>query len=175
MSAKLASADPTPVGPAPSGHHVLTVLVENKSGVLSRVAGLFSRRGFNIFSLAVSPTNDARFSRMTIVVDAEDTPLEQVVKQLHKLIPVIKITELRAGTGIERELLLAAVEIDTSKRHQVLELANLFSAQIAAVTSSSMVISLAGTPDDLDAFTVLLEPFEVLELQRTGRVALTRP
>ena len=106
-----------------AAHHILTVTVENKPGVLSRVAGLFSRRAFNIFSLAVSPTDDERFSRMTIVVDAESAPLEQVVKQLNKLIPVIKITEVAPGDGVERELLLLTVQATPEVRGQVTELA----------------------------------------------------
>src|SRR5689334_24820712 len=100
-------------------HHILTVLVENKPGVLSRVAGLFSRRAFNIFSLAVSPTEDDRFSRTTIVVDAESAPLEQVVKQLNKLIPVIKITELSSGEGVEREMMLVTVRATSELRSHV--------------------------------------------------------
>ncbi|HET9730138.1 MAG TPA: acetolactate synthase small subunit, partial [Acidimicrobiia bacterium] len=103
------------------GHHILTVLVENKAGVLSRVAGLFSRRGFNIFSLAVSPTDDERFSRITMVVDAESAPLEQVVKQLNKLIPVIKITELAVEEGVERELMMVTAKAAADARSQVTE------------------------------------------------------
>ena len=107
-------------------HHILTVLVENKFGVLSRVAGLFSRRGYNIYSLAVSPTEDERFSRMTVVVDAESSPIEQITKQLNKLIPVIKIVELGPDEGVERELMLATVKAGAETRSQVTELASIF-------------------------------------------------
>jgi len=108
-------------------HHILSVLVENKFGVLSRVAGLFARRGFNIVSLAVSPTEDERFSRMTIVVDAESSPLEQITKQLNKLIPVIKIAELAADEAVERELMLVTVKATAEARSQITELASIFS------------------------------------------------
>src|SRR2546426_11015560 len=113
-----------------SQHHILSVLVENKFGVLSRVAGLFSRRGYNIFSLAVSPTDDERFSRMTIVVDAESAPLEQVVKQLNKLVPVIKITEVAPSEGVERELMMVTVRATADARSQVTELTAIFEARI---------------------------------------------
>src|SRR5438270_9683636 len=111
-------------------HHILTVLVENKPGVLSRLTGLFSRRGFNIFSLAVSPTEDERFSRTTIVVDAESAPLEQVVKQLNKLIPVIKITELASAEGVEREMMMVTVKASSEQRSQLTELSAIFEAKI---------------------------------------------
>ena len=114
-------------------HHILSVLVENKFGVLSRVAGLFARRGFNIYSLAVSPTEDERFSRMTIVVDAESAPLEQVTKQLNKLIPVIKIVELPPDEAVERELMLVTVKATAEVRSQVTELASIFEAKIVDV------------------------------------------
>ena len=114
-------------------HHILTVLVENKFGVLSRVAGLFSRRGYNIYSLAVSPTDDERFSRMTVVVDAESSPIEQITKQLNKLIPVIKINELGPDEGVERELMLATVKAGPEVRSQVTELASIFEARIVDV------------------------------------------
>src|SRR5260221_582100 len=114
-------------------HHILSVLVENKFGVLSRVAGLFARRGFNIVSLAVSPTEDERFSRMTIVVDAESSPVEQIVKQLNKLIPVIKITELAPEQGVERELMLVTVRASSEARSHVTELSAIFEARIAAI------------------------------------------
>ena len=155
-------------------HHILTVLVENKPGVLSRVAGLFSRRAFNIFSLAVSPTEDDRFSRTTIVVDAESAPLEQVVKQLNKLIPVIKITELSAGEGVEREMMLVTVRATSELRSHVTELTAIFEAKIVDVGYDAMTIMLAGEPDKLDAFADLLRPFGIVELQRTGCIALPK-
>jgi acetolactate synthase-1/3 small subunit len=156
------------------GHHILTVLVENKAGVLSRVAGLFSRRGFNIFSLAVSPTDDERFSRMTMVVDAESAPLEQVVKQLNKLIPVIKITELAVEDGVERELMMVTVKAAADARSQVTELTAIFEAKIVDVGFDSMTIMVAGEPDKLDAYSDLLKPYGIVEIQRTGRIALPK-
>ena len=137
-------------------HHILSVLVENKFGVLSRVAGLFARRGFNIVSLAVSPTEDERFSRMTIVVDAESAPLEQITKQLNKLIPVIKIAELRADQAVERELMLVTVKATAEARSQITELASIFQARIDDVGHDAMTIQVAGTPEKLDAMTDLL-------------------
>jgi acetolactate synthase I/III small subunit len=155
-------------------HHILSVLVENKFGVLSRVAGLFSRRGYNIFSLAVSPTEDERLSRMTIVVDAESAPLEQVTKQLNKVIPVIKITELTPDDAVERELMLATVKAGAETRSQVTELAAIFEAKIVDVGYDAMTLMVSGTPDKLDALSDLLAPFGIVESQRTGRIALPK-
>ena len=155
-------------------HHILSVLVENRAGVLSRVAGLFSRRGFNIFSLAVSPTDDERFSRMTIVVDAESAPLEQVTRQLDKLINVVDIQELSEGDAVERELMLATVAADVASRGQVTELAAIFEAKILDVGTDALTVMCAGTPDQLDAMEELLRPFGITDLQRTGRIALPR-
>jgi acetolactate synthase I/III small subunit len=155
-------------------HHILSVLVENKFGVLSRVAGLFSRRGYNIFSLAVSPTEDDRYSRMTVVVDAESAPLEQVTKQLNKLIPVIKITELAGDDAVERELMLVTVKATAELRSQITELASIFEAKILDVGYEAITLLVAGTPDKLDAFTDLVRPYAIAELQRTGRIALPK-
>jgi acetolactate synthase I/III small subunit len=155
-------------------HHILSVLVENKFGVLSRVAGLFSRRGYNIFSLAVSPTEDERLSRMTIVVDAESAPLEQVTKQLNKVVPVIKITELSPDEAVERELMLITVKGTAEARSQVTELAAIFEAKIVDVGYDAMTLMVAGTPDKLDALSDLLAPFGIVESQRTGRIALSK-
>jgi acetolactate synthase I/III small subunit len=155
-------------------HHILSVLVENKFGVLSRVAGLFSRRGYNIFSLAVSPTEDERLSRMTIVVDAESAPLEQVTKQLNKVVPVIKITELTPDEAVERELMLATVKAGAEARSQVTELAAIFEAKIVDVGYDAMTLMVSGTPDKLDAISDLLAPFGIIESQRTGRIALPK-
>ena len=155
-------------------HHILSVLVENKFGVLSRIAGLFSRRGYNIYSLAVSPTEDERFSRTTIVVDAESAPLEQVTKQLNKLIPVIKITELSAQDAVERELMLVTVKASAELRSQITELASIFEAKILDVGFDALTLMVAGAPDKLDAFTDLLRPYNIVELQRTGRIALPK-
>jgi acetolactate synthase-1/3 small subunit len=158
----------------PVQHHILSVLVENKFGVLTRVAGLFARRGFNIYSLAVGPTEDERFSRMTIVVDAESAPIEQVTKQLNKLIPVIKIVELAPADAVERELMLVTVKATAEARSQITELASIFEAKIDDVGYDALTIVVAGPPEKLDAMTDLLQPFGIVELQRTGRVALPK-
>jgi acetolactate synthase-1/3 small subunit len=155
-------------------HHIYSILVENKFGVLSRISGLFARRGFNIVSLAVSPTEDERFSRMTIVVDAASAPLEQITKQLHKLIPVIKVTELPPTDAVERELMLVTVKATSDARSQITELAAIFEARIEDVGYDALTIQVAGRPDKLDAMTDLLTPFGIVELQRTGRIALPK-
>jgi acetolactate synthase-1/3 small subunit len=155
-------------------HHILTVLVENKSGVLARVSGLFSRRGYNIESLAVAPTDDERFSRITIVVDADSAPIEQITKQLFKLISVVKISELEPSSAVERELLMATVRADAASRSQVIELVGVFEGKIIDVGSEGLTVMLAGQPTKLDDFEDLLRPFGISDIQRTGRVALPR-
>ena len=155
-------------------HHILSVLVENKPGVLARISGLFSRRGFNIFSLAVSPTDDDRVSRMTIVVDVESTPLEQITKQLNKLINVIKINELHPTDAVERELMLVTVSADGESRSHVTELGAIFEAKIVDVGYDSMTLMIAGQPDKLDAMEDLLRPYGIEEIQRTGEIALPK-
>jgi acetolactate synthase-1/3 small subunit len=155
-------------------HHTLVVLVENKAGVLARVASLFARRGFNIFSLAVAPTEDDRFSRITIVVDVASAPLEQIVKQLNKLVNVIKISELDPRRSVERELLIATVRAPQETRSHVTEIVNIFEGKIIAVAESVLTVSLEGHPDKLDDFEDLLDGYGIVELQRTGRVALPK-
>jgi len=155
-------------------HHVLSVLVENRSGVLARVASLIARRGFNIFSLAVAPTDDPRFSRITLVVDVESSPLEQVTKQLDKLVHVVEITELDPRTSVERELLLCTVAADASVRGQVVDLVQIFDAKILSVGIDCLIVSLEGNPQKLDDFEDLLRAYGIVELQRTGRVALPK-
>jgi acetolactate synthase-1/3 small subunit len=155
-------------------HHTLSVLVENRAGVLARVSGLFARRAYNIHSLAVAPTDDERFSRITIVVDAESAPLEQVTKQLFKLIDVVKISELHPADSIERELLLATVKASPEIRGQVLELVQVFEGRILGVGHDEITISLDGHPSKIDDFEELLRPYGIVELQRTGRVALPK-
>ncbi len=155
-------------------HHLLSVLVENKAGVLARVAGLFARRGFNIITLAVAPTEDERFSRITIAVDAESAPLEQVTKQLFKLVNVVKITELDPHQAVERELLLATVEAPPAVRSQVIELVDVFEGRILNVGHDRLTVSLDGHPEKLDDFEALLQPYGIAELARTGRVALPK-
>ena len=152
--------------------HTLVVRVENKPGVLARVAGLFARRGFNIESLAVAPTDDDRFSRITIVVDVESAPLEQVVKQLDKLINVVEIRELDPASSVERELMLATVKVSSADRGQIMDLVRIFEAKVLNVGSVDMMVSLSGSPSRVDDFEELLEPFGIVEVQRTGKVAL---
>ncbi len=155
-------------------HHILSVLVENKAGVLTRVAALFSRRAFNIVSLAVSPTEDERFSRMTIVVDADASPLEQIVKQLNKLIPVIKISEIAHDEGVEREMMLLTVKAPVESRSQVTDLSSIFDAKIVDVGFEALTMMVVGAPDKLDAFSDLIRPFGIVEMQRTGRIAMPK-
>jgi acetolactate synthase I/III small subunit len=155
-------------------HHILSVLVQNRPGVLARVTTLFARRAYNIFSLAVAPTEDENFSRITIVVDIESTSLEQITKQLFKLIDVIKITELDPRTSVERELLLATVRAEPDQRRQVVELTQIFEGKILAVGNDALTVSLEGNPDKLDDFEDLIRAHGIVELQRTGRVALPK-
>lgn len=158
-----------------SRYHILSVLVENKAGVLARVAGLFSRRGFNIASLAVAPTDDdERFSRITIVVDVESAPLEQVVRQLDKLINVVSISELSPSEAIERELLLATVSVGPEERSQVIQLVGVFGGEVVGVGSDQLAVTLSGRPEKIDDFEDLLKGYQVVGLQRTGRVALAK-
>ena len=155
-------------------HHTLSVLVENKAGVLARVASLFARRGYNIYSLAVAPTDDERFSRITIVIDVESAPLEQIVKQLFKLINVVKISELAPSEAVERELVLATVRTDAASRSQVIELVDVFEGKIVDVGHDQVTVMMAGTPQKIDDFEDLMRAYGIVELQRTGRVALPR-
>ncbi len=154
--------------------HTLSVLVENKPGVLARIAALFSRRGFNIDSLAVGPTEVPEVSRMTIVVDAEKQPLEQVTKQLNKLINVIKIVELDDHSSVARELVLIKVKADVQTRSPILETVALFRAKVVDVTVDSVTIEATGDKSKLDALLRMLEPFGVRELVQSGMVALGR-
>src|SRR5215831_1779219 len=155
-------------------HHILSVLVENRAGVLARVASLFARRGYNIYSLAVAPSEDERFSRITIVADVESVPLEQIVKQLFKLIDVVKITELDPVSSVERELILATVRADAETRGQVVELVQIFEGKILAVGTDAVTVSLDGAPSKLDDFEELLRGYGIVELQRTGLIALPK-
>ena len=155
-------------------HHILTVLVENKAGVLARVSGLFARRGFNIYSLAVAPTDDERFSRITIVVDVESTPLEQITKQLFKLINVVKISELDPADAVEREMMLLTVKAEGTGRGQVIELVQVFEGRIIDVGPEAITVMLAGRPSKLDDFEDLMRGFGIIQIQRSGRVALPK-
>ena len=155
-------------------HHVLSVLVENRSGVLSRVANLFARRGYNIVSLAVAPTEDEAFSRITVVVDVESSPLEQIVKQLDKLVNVVEIRELDPSQSVERELMLVTIKAPAPNRGEILDLVNIFEATVMNVGYDEMMLSIAGSPSRVDDFEQLLRPYGIVEIQRTGRVALPK-
>ncbi len=154
--------------------HTLSVLVENKPGVLARISALFSRRGFNIHSLAVGPTESPAVSRMTIVVAVDDAEMEQVTKQLNKLVNVLKIVELDPGTAVQRELLLLKLKADTASRTQIATIVEMFRARIVDVTPDSLTIQVVGTSDKLEALVRMLEPFGVRELVQSGMVALGR-
>jgi acetolactate synthase I/III small subunit len=154
--------------------HTISVLVANEPGVLARVASLFARRGFNIESLAVGPTEDPAVSRMTIVVSAEGKPLEQITKQLHKLIHVLRIAELPAEGIIERELVLFKVGVAAGKRAEVLEIAEIFRSKVVDVDMNAVVIEATGTPDKVATLEKLLSSYGFVEMARTGRVALAR-
>ncbi|MFI2755211.1 acetolactate synthase small subunit [Cellulomonas sp. P22] len=154
--------------------HTLSVLVENKPGVLTRVAGLFARRSFNIHSLAVGPTERDEISRITVVVDVDDLPLEQVTKQLNKLINVIKIVELEDAASVQRELLLVKVRAEAAQRTHVLEVVELFRAHVVDVVPDTVTIEATGGPAKLAALLGALEPFGVREIVQSGTVAIGR-
>jgi acetolactate synthase-1/3 small subunit len=154
--------------------HTLSILVENKPGVLTRVAGLFARRGFNIDSLVVAQTEDPELSRMTITVDEQDQTVEQVTKQLHKLINVLKITDLDPAGSVERELLLIKVKADAQTRGEVMQMAEIFGARIVDVTSEVLLIEMTGPREKVGAFIDVLSPLGIVEQMRTGRLAMSR-
>jgi acetolactate synthase-1/3 small subunit len=154
--------------------HTLSVLVENKPGVLTRVAGLFARRSFNIHSLAVGPTEHEEISRITVVVDVDEKPLEHVTKQLNKLINVIKIVELEPDSSVQRELLLVKVRADIAVRSHVLEVVELFRAHVVDVVPEAVTIEATGGPGKLDALLAALEPFGIREIVQSGTVAVGR-
>ncbi len=157
-----------------SSKHTLSVLVENKPGVLARVAGLFSRRAFNIHSLAVGPTEHPEISRITVVVDVDDLPLEQVTKQLNKLVHVLKIVELDNAKSVRRELLLVKVRCDARQRADVLQVVELFRAHVVDVAPDSLVIEAIGNPDKLEALLAALSPHDLREIVQSGTVAIGR-
>jgi len=154
--------------------HTLSVLVENKPGVLARISALFSRRGFNIDSLAVGPTENAEVSRMTVVVDVEALPLEQVTKQLNKLINVLKIVELDQTSSVQRELVLVKVRADSQTRSAILETVTLFRAKVVDVSPDAVTIEATGNSDKLSALLRMLEPYGIKELVQSGMVAVGR-
>ena len=157
-----------------SEKHTLSVLVENKPGVLTRVSALFTRRGFNIHSLAVGPTEHEDISRITVIADAEGLAMEQVIKQLNKLVNVLKIVELDPATSVGRELYLIKVRADDANRTAVLQIVDLFRAHVVDVAPESLTLEATGTRDKLEAFLEMMEPYGVRELVRSGTLALAR-
>jgi len=153
-------------------YHTLVVTVENKSGVLARVASLFARRAFNIESLAVAPTDDEDMSRITVVVDLESAPLDQIVKQLDKLVNVVEIRELHPGHAVERELMLVTVIAEPDRRDEIVEHLDRAGGKVLSLGTDRMMLSLVGPPRRVDEFEDLLREYGIIELQRTGRVAL---
>lgn len=154
--------------------HTLSILVENKPGVLTRVAGLFARRGFNIESLAVGLSEDPQLSRITIVIDGDEHPVDQVTKQLHKLINVLKIRDLRPESAVSAELLLVRVAGEGDKRTEALQIAEIFKAKIVDVDRRTITLRVVGTNDKIEAMLELLQPLGVLEVVRTGTIAMGR-
>jgi acetolactate synthase-1/3 small subunit len=155
-------------------NHIISVLVENKAGVLAKISGLFSRRGYNIESLAVGPTDDERISRITLEVNADEHSVEQITKQLYKLINVIKIQELDPANIVERELVLIKVNADSKTRGEIVEIVNVFRANIVDVAKKTLIIEITGDTSKVRALEDLLRPFGILELVRTGKIACTR-
>lgn len=154
--------------------HTISITVANKFGVLARVSGLFSSRGYNIDSLTVGETQDPNISRMTIVVKGDDRILEQVIKQLNKLIDVIEVSDLKQGSYVSRELSLLKVKCTSRTRTEILEIANIFRAKTVDIGHRTLVLQLTGTEEKIGAFIKLMEPFGILELARTGKVAMLR-
>jgi len=154
--------------------HTISVLVENKFGVLARVSGMFSGRGFNIDSLNVAPTHDPELSRITVVVRGDDSVLDQINKQLLKLVNVIEVADFKAGQAVERELLMAKIQADSRSRSEVIQIADIFRAKIINVAADQVIIELTGDEGKITAFLRLVEPFGILELARTGKLAMRR-
>jgi len=154
--------------------HVLSILVENKPGVLTRIAGLFARRGFNIDTLSVGPTDDEHLSRITLTVDGALHPIDQVTKQLHKLINVLKIRDLEPADTVTRELALFKVAADGSHRAEVLQICEIFRGKVVDVTRRAIIIEITGTTDKIQAFEAMVRPFGLVEMMRTGEIAISR-
>jgi acetolactate synthase I/III small subunit len=154
--------------------HILSILVENKPGVLTRIAGLFARRGFNIDTLAVGPTDDEAFSRITLTLDGAVHPIDQVTKQLHKLVNVLKIRDLEPEETLARELAMFKVSADGPTRAEVMQLCEIFRAKIVDVGKRSVVVEVTGTYDKIEAFERLVRPFGLIEMARTGEIAISR-
>jgi acetolactate synthase I/III small subunit len=154
--------------------HTISVLVENKFGVLARVSGLFSGRGFNIDSLNVAPTHDSTLSRITVVLKGDDSALDQVTKQLRKLVNVVEVVDFKEGQAVQRELLLAKVKADGKTRSEIMQICDIFRAKIVNVAHDSVIVELTGDEGKTSAFLKLIEAFGIVELARTGALALTR-
>jgi acetolactate synthase-1/3 small subunit len=154
--------------------HTISVLVENKFGVLTRIAGLFSGRGYNIDTLNVAPTQDPDTSRMTIVTRGDDATLEQIVKQLNKLVDVLKVIDFREGEYVDRELVLAKVSVDAKSRAEVMQITDIFRAKIVDVQPKTVTIEITGSEDKVGKFIDLMKTFGILDLTRTGKVAMPR-
>jgi acetolactate synthase I/III small subunit len=154
--------------------HVLSILVENKPGVLTRIAGLFARRGFNIDTLTVGPTDDDGISRVTLTVDGALHPIDQVTKQLHKLINVLKIRDLEPADTVARELALFKVAADGSQRGEVLQAVEIFRGKVVDVTRKSLIVEVTGTTEKIEAFEEMVRPFGLVEMMRTGEIAISR-
>src|SRR6187431_1204464 len=154
--------------------HILSILVENKPGVLTRIAGLFARRGFNIDTLAVGPTDDETLSRITLTLDGAMHPIDQVTKQLHKLVNVIKIRDLEPSETVARELALFKVSADGSTRAEVLQMVEIFRGKIIDVSKRSVIIEVTGSFDKIEAFERMIRPFGLIEMARTGEIAISR-
>ncbi len=154
--------------------HVLSILVENKSGVLTRIAGLFARRGFNIDTLTVGPTDDEHISRVTLTVDGALHPIDQVTKQLHKLINVLKIRDLEPADTVARELALFKVSADGVQRGELMQIAEIFRGKVVDVTKRAVIIEVTGTTDKIAAFESMVRPFGLIEMMRTGEIAISR-
>jgi acetolactate synthase-1/3 small subunit len=154
--------------------HVLSILVENKSGVLTRIAGLFARRGFNIDTLTVGPTDDERVSRVTLTVDGAIHPIDQVTKQLHKLVNVLKIRDLEPEGTVSRELALFKVAADGTQRGELMQIAEIFRGNVVDVTKRSVIVEVTGTTEKIEAFEDMVRPFGLVEMMRTGEIAISR-
>ena len=154
--------------------HILSILVENKPGVLTRVASLFARRGFNIDTLSVGPTDDEHISRITITLDGANHPIDQVTKQLHKLVNVLKIRDLEPVDAVSRELAMFKIAADGSQRAEVMQICDIFRGKVIDVTKRSIVIEVTGTVDKIEAFEQNVRPFGLIEMMRTGEIAISR-
>jgi acetolactate synthase I/III small subunit len=154
--------------------HILSILVENKPGVLTRISGLFARRGFNIDTLAVGPTDDDAISRITLTLDGAVHPIDQVTKQLHKLVNVLKIRDLEPEETLARELAMFKISADGGSRAEVMQICEIFRAKVVDVTKRSVVVEVTGTFEKVDAFERLVRPFGLIEMARTGEIAISR-